>query len=128
MVQGDGERTPVYQKIEMVHDALVFKHLETGHDMKDDANPFKKSLLDVVWVPSTKLMARIDPKRNRSYECVRKEVQQHAIVYSTYQKQACTAREEVESWIIEKYLDVMVSFVVVNHIQHPDEPLGEFLF
>ena len=96
MVQGDGERTPVYQRIEMMHDNLVAQHLVAGHDdMKDYSNPFKTSMFDVVWIPSRKLMAKVDLKRTRSFESVRKEIHQNLAVF--YQKQAAggTVREEV---------------------------------
>ena len=73
-------------------------------------------------------MAKVDPKRSRHFESVKSNLEEHARVFSTYQRQAGSAREEVESWSLEKYLDVMESFVVVNRIQHPEEMWGDLWF
>ncbi len=72
-------------------------------------------------------MAKDDPKRAREFESLKAEIEQHAKVYSTYQKQAGSAAEKVGTWSLEKHLDVVESFVVVNRIQHPEKQWGELL-
>jgi hypothetical protein len=74
-----------------------------------------------VWFPSRKFIAKADPKRNRSSESLKAELEQHSKLSSTYQKQAESAAEEVRTWSLDKYLDVIESLVVVNRTRTQEE-------
>jgi hypothetical protein len=38
----------------MLHANMIAEHLASGKPLKDYKNPWKKSLMDEVWVPSLK--------------------------------------------------------------------------
>ena len=72
-------------------------------------------------------MAQVDPKRNLSLDCLQAQIQDHARVYDIYSNQVGSGREEVASWSMEEYLDVMETFHIVKRIKAPEEKWGDLL-
>ncbi len=114
-------KTPLNQQIEMQHEMMVARHLESGKPIEEYKNPWSKTIFDEIWVPSRKLMAKVDPNRKRRLESILTDIQGHFRAYQTYRRQTGAASAEVSTWSIDKYLDVMESFNIVTRIKPPEE-------
>ena len=120
---------PLYLKIQKFHALKLEDHLAAGGKPEDFKCRIRKKLLNTVIMPSKQLMYDLDPTGKRKLEAVHKALLPYVQEYRVFMDQHLDKHKAtVDSWGIEKYLQVMDSMYVVTRIEKDDERWGELMF
>jgi hypothetical protein len=120
---------PDYFKIQRRHADSIVAWLASGKQIEDCKTGINESLFDNILMPTNQLLYLLYSTTQRSVESVQEALRPHFRNYVLFMNQhQPTGRTAVAGWGLEKYLDVLDSFLLISRIKPPDAPWGKLMF